>query len=324
MSVSYKDYYKLLGVERTAKTEDISKAYKKLARQYHPDLNPGDKQAEEKFKEINEAHEVLKDAEKRRLYDQLGPNWQHGQQFQGEPGFENVHFTFNGKNFDGSGFSDFFETLFGGARGAQFGGQAGPFGGQSGSRTQFGPDPFGGFSSRPRRGRDVEAELPLTLEEVQKGGSRTVSLQGPQGPKTLEVNVPAGIREGAKLRLAGQGDPAPGGTPGDLFLRVRYLPHATFRVDGENLQCDVALAPWEAVLGGKVEVPTLEGNVEMQIPAGSSSGRKFRLRGKGLGASGKRGDLLARVMIKTPAQLSDDERELWQKLAETSAFKARA
>lgn len=324
MSVSYKDYYKLLGVERTAKTEDISKAYKKLARQYHPDLNPGDKQAEEKFKEINEAHEVLKDAEKRRLYDQLGPNWQHGQQFQGEPGFENVHFTFNGKNFDGSGFSDFFETLFGGARGAQFGGQAGPFGGQSGSRTQFGPDPFGGFSSRPRRGRDVEAELPLTLEEVQKGGSRTVSLQGPQGPKTLEVNVPAGIREGAKLRLAGQGDPAPGGTPGDLFLRVRYLPHATFRVDGENLQCDVALAPWEAVLGGKVEVPTLEGNVEMQIPAGSSSGRKFRLRGKGLGASGKRGDLLARVMIKTPAQLSEDERELWQKLAETSAFKARA
>ena len=136
--------------------------------------------------------------------------------------------------------------------------------------------------------------------------------------------MPAGIREGAKLRLAGQGDPAPGGTPGDLFLRVRYLPHATFRVDGENLQCDVALAPWEAVLGGKVEVPTLEGNVEMQIPAGSSSGRKFRLRGKGLGASGKRGDLLARVMIKTPAQLSDDERELWQKLAETSAFKARA
>ena len=113
MSVSYKDYYKLLGVERTARTEDISKAYKKLARKYHPDLNPGDKQAEDKFKEINEAHEVLKDPEKRKLYDQLGPNWQHGQQFQGEPGFENVHFTFGGKSFDGSGFSDFFETLFG-------------------------------------------------------------------------------------------------------------------------------------------------------------------------------------------------------------------
>ncbi len=326
MSVSYKDYYKLLGVERTTKAEDISKAYKKLARKYHPDLNPGDKQAEDKFKEINEAHEVLKDPEKRKLYDQLGPNWQHGQQFQGEPGFENVHFTFGGKSFDGSGFSDFFDTLFGGASGAQFGGQGGsPFGGQAGGRgAQFGPDPFGGFSSRPLRGRDVEAELPLTLEEIQKGGSRTVSIQGSQGPKTLEVNVPAGIREGAKLRLAGQGDPAPGGTAGDLFLRVRYLPHAVFKVDGENLQCDLALAPWEAVLGAKVEVPTLEGHVEMQIPAGSSSGRKFRLRGKGLGATGKRGDLLARVMIKTPAQLSDAERELWQKLAETSAFQARA
>ena len=312
MAVSYKDYYKLLGVEREAKAEEISKAYKKLARKYHPDLNPGDKQAEEKFKEINEAYEVLKDPEKRKLYDQLGPNWQHGQQFQGEPGYENVHFTFNGKSFDGSGCSDFFETLFGGA--AAGGGRG----------ANFGPDPFGGFSSRPRRGRDVEAELPLSLEEASSGGRRTVTLQMPQGPKTLEVNVPAGIREGAKLRLAGQGDPAPGGTPGDLFLRVRYLPHPQFKVEGENLHCDVALAPWEAVLGAKVAVPTLEGQVELNIPAGSSSGRKFRLRGKGLGSGVNRGDLLARVMIKVPAQLSAEERELWQKLADVSSFKARA
>ena len=308
MAVSYKDYYKLLGVEREAKAEEISKAYKKLARKYHPDLNPGDKQAEEKFKEINVAYEVLKDPEKRKLYDQLGPNWQHGQQFQGEPGYENVHFTFNGKSFDGSGFSDFFETLFGGA--AAGGGRG----------ANFGPDPFGGFSSRPRRGRDVEAELPLSLEEASSGGRRTVTLQMPQGPKTLEVNVPAGIREGAKLRLAGQGDPA----PGDLFLRVRYLPHPQFKVEGENLHCDVALAPWEAVLGAKVAVPTLEGQVELNIPAGSSSGRKFRLRGKGLGSGVNRGDLLARVMIKVPAQLSAEERELWQKLADVSSFKARA
>ena len=312
MAVSYKDYYKLLGVEREAKAEEISKAYKKLARKYHPDLNPGDKQAEEKFKEINEAYEVLKDPEKRKLYDQLGPNWQHGQQFQGEPGYENVHFTFNGKSFDGSGFSDFFETLFGGA--AAGGGRG----------ANFGPDPFGGFASRPRRGRDGEAELPLSLEEASSGGRRTVTLQMPQGPKTLEVNVPAGIREGAKLRLAGQGDPAPGGTPGDLFLRVRYLPHPQFKVEGENLHCDVALAPWEAVLGAKVAVPTLEGQVELNIPAGSSSGRKFRLRGKGLGSGVNRGDLLARVMIKVPAQLSAEERELWQKLADVSSFKARA
>ena len=312
MAVSYKDYYKLLGVEREAKAEEISKAYKKLARKYHPDLNPGDKQAEEKFKEINEAYEVLKDPEKRKLYDQLGPNWQHGQQFQGEPGYENVHFTFNGKSFDGSGFSDFFETLFGGA--AAGGGRG----------ANFGPDPFSGFSSRPRRGRDVEAELPLSLEEASSGGRRIVTLQMPQGPKTLEVNVPAGIREGAKLRLAGQGDPAPGGTPGDLFLRVRYLPHPQFKVEGENLHCDVALTPWEAVLGAKVAVPTLEGQVELNIPAGSSSGRKFRLRGKGLGSGVNRGDLLARVMIKVPAQLSAEERELWQKLADVSSFKARA
>ena len=302
MAVSYKDYYKLLGVERGARAEEISKAYKKLARQYHPDLNPGDKQAEDKFKEINEAYEVLKDPEKRKLYDQLGPDWQHGQQFQGNPGFGNAHFTFNGQRFDGSGFSDFFETLFGGAGG--------------GRGAQFGPDPFGGFSSRSRRGRDVEAELSLSLEEALRGGRRAVTLQMPQGPKTLEVNVPAGIREGAKLRLAGQGDPAPGGTPGDLFLRVRYLAHPLFKVEGENLHCDVALAPWEAALGARVAVPTLEGEVELSIPAGSSSGRKFRLRGKGLGSGVNRGDLLARVMIKVPARLSAEESELWQKLAD--------
>lgn len=314
MAVSYKDYYKLLGVERGAKAEDISKAYKKLARKYHPDLNPGDKQSEEKFKEVNEAYEVLKDPEKRKLYDQLGPDWQHGQQFQGAPGFGNVHFTFNGKSFDGSGFSDFFETLFGGAAG----------GAGSGRGTQFGPDPFGGFSARQRRGRDVEAELPLSLEEVARGGRRTVTLQMPQGPKTLEVTVPAGIRDGAKLRLAGQGDPVSGGTPGDLFLRVRYLPHHLFKVDGDSLQCDVWLTPWEATLGAKVPVPTLEGQVELTIPPGSSSGRKFRLRGKGMGSGVNRGDLLARVMIKAPPQLSAPERELWQKLADTSAFQARA
>ena len=149
MAVEYKDYYKLLGVERSAGADEIARAYKKLARKYHPDLNPGNKQAEDKFKDINEAYEVLKDPEKRRMYDQLGPNWQHGQQFQGAPGFENMHFNFNGQNFDGAGFSDFFETLFGG-RGSRFGG-----------------DPFGGFrQQQPRRGRDVEAELPLTLEEV--------------------------------------------------------------------------------------------------------------------------------------------------------------
>lgn len=308
MAVSYQDYYKLLGVERNAGAEEISKAFKKLARKYHPDLNPGDKKAEEKFKQINEAYEVLKDPEKRKLYDQLGPDWQHGQQFSGrggQGGFGNMNFDFNGQNAGGADFSDFFESIFGGS-------------------ARGGAGSFGGFSQRPRRGRDVEAELPLTLEEVMQGGKRQVTLQMPDGPKTLEINVPQGIRDGAKLRLGGQGDPSPsGGQPGDLFLRIRYLPSSRFKVDGDNLHYDLDLSPWEAVLGAKVEVPTLDGQVELKIPAGSSSGRKFRLRGKGMGTAASRGDLLVRVMVDVPATLTDAERELWEKLAEISKFSPR-
>lgn len=307
MAVSYQDYYKLLGVDRNAKTEEISKAFKKLARKYHPDLNPGDKKSEEKFKEINEAYEVLKDPEKRNLYDQLGPDWKHGQQFSGaNQDFGNMHFDFNGQNMGGGDFSDFFESIFGG-------------------RGGFGGEGFGGFSQRPRRGRDVEAELPLTLEEVIKGGKRSVKLQMPNGPKTLEVNVPAGVRDGAKLRLSGQGDPSPnGGAPGDLFLRIHYTPNPKFRVDGDNLHCDVNLAPWEAVLGAKVPVPTLEGEVELKIPAGTSSGKKFRIRGKGMGPASKRGDLLVKVMITVPTTIGDEEKKLWEKLSEISSYNPRA
>lgn len=305
MAVTYQDYYKLLGVDRNATAEQISRAFKKLARQYHPDLNPGDKKAEEKFKEINEAYEVLKDPEKRKLYDQFGADWQHGQQFSGNQGFENMHFNFDGQNMGGGAdFSDFFESIFGGgSRGAS----------------------FDGFSRRPRRGRDVEAELPLTLEEVMQGGKRQVTLQMPTGPRTLEVNVPQGIKDGAKLRLSGQGDPSSsGGQPGDLFLRIRYLPNRNFKVDGENLHYELELAPWEAVLGAKVQVPTLDGHVELKIPAGSGSGRKFRLRGKGLGSPSARGDLLVKVMIDVPTELSGEEKELWEKIAETSKFRPRS
>lgn len=306
MAVSYQDYYKLLGVDRSAKPEEISKAFKKLARKYHPDLNPGDKKSEEKFKEINEAYEVLKDPEKRKLYDQLGPDWQHGQQFNrgggADQGYENMHFNFNGQDMGGSDFSDFFESIFGGRQGGG----------------------FGGFSQRPRRGRDVEAELPLTLAEVLKGGKRQVTLQMPSGPKTLEINVPAGVRDGAKLRLTGQGDPSSsGGSPGDLYLRIHYLPNPYFKVDGDNLHTEVNLAPWEAVLGATVKVPTLEGEVELKIPAGTSSGRKFRLRGKGMGTPSKRGDMLVKVMITTPATLTNEEKELWEKLSKISTYKPR-
>lgn len=307
MAVSYQDYYKLLGVDRNAKTEEISKAYKKLARKYHPDLNPGKKDAEEKFKQINEAYEVLKDPEKRKLYDQLGPDWQQGQQFNGQgTGFEDFTTGTGGGMGD---FSDFFESLFGhSARGG---------GGFSGG--------FNNFSQRPRRGHDVEAELSLTLEEVMKGGKRTITLQMPDGPKTLEINIPSGIRNGAKLRLSGQGDPShSGGSPGDLFLRVQYKPSDIFKVDGSNLHCEINIAPWEAVLGCNVPVPTLDGAVELKIPAGTSSGKKFRVRGKGMGTPDKRGDLLVKIMIVVPAKLTDEERELWQKLSEISTFKAYA
>lgn len=314
MAVSYKDYYKLLGVERSAAVEEIAKAYKKLARKHHPDLNPGDNSAEEKFKEINEAYEVLKDPEKRKLYDQLGPNWKDGQQFQGAPGFENMNFNFNGQNFGGAGFSDFFEAVFG-----QAGGRA-----QGGGRGGFGPDPFGGFSARQRRGRDVEADLSVSLEDSIKGGRRTITLTMPQGDRTLEVNVPAGIREGGKLRLAGQGDSAPGGSAGDLFLRIKYAPHSLFRTEGDNVLYDLPLSPWEAVLGTKALVPTLEGDIELNIPAGTGSGRKFRLRGKGLGSGGVRGDQMVQVQIRVPVELSPRERELWDALAAESQFIARS
>lgn len=314
MSVEYKDYYKILGVSKKASQEEISKAFKKLARKYHPDLNPGDKAAENKFKEMSEAYEVLKDPEKRKMYDQLGPGWEHGQNFRPPPGFENVHFGGGG----GGDFSDFFETLFGG-----FGGMGGPGGA---GRAGFGG---GGYTRRPRRGNDSEAVLELTLEEAYRGGRRPITLQehnpgGAPSTKTLEVNIPQGIKEGAKIRLAGQGNPGSGGGPaGDLYLRVKISPHPRFRLDGVNIVHDLRLTPWEAVLGTKARVPTLDGEVEMTIPAGVDSGAKLRMRGKGLGSGAKRGDQLVRLMISTPDELSDEERKLWEELAEKSSFSPR-
>jgi curved DNA-binding protein len=301
MGVEYKDYYKILGVDRKASHADIAKAFKKLARKYHPDLNPGDKKAEENFKELNEAYEVLKDEEKRRLYDQLGPNWQHGQQFQGGASSENFQFNFGGSGFSSGsgGFSDFFETLFGGRSGG------------------FGPDPFGGFSARQARGRDAEAECAISLEDALKGGSRQISLKTPDGPKTLNVTIPAGVREGARLRLAGQGSASMGGNnqPGDLYLRIVFSPHPLFRLEGDNIVYELSLLPWQAVLGAKMRVPTLEGEVELSVPAGTGSGRRMRLKGKGLGQAGKRGDEFVSISIRSPEKLTPRQRELWEALA---------
>lgn len=241
MSVEYKDYYKILGVGKEADKDEISRAYKKLARKYHPDLNPGNAQAEEKFKEVTEAYEVLKDDEKRKLYDQLGPNWQQAQQGGfggGNPFGGGTSYTFNGQSFDGSQFSDFFETLFGGGR-------------RSG-RSGFGGDPFGGFSSQPQAGRDVEADVQITLEDAVKGGERSISLQTGEGTKNLKVNIPAGVKDGARLRLAGQGYASPSGGPrGDLYLRVRFAPHSLFHVDGKDLTYEAELDPWQGRARGE-------------------------------------------------------------------------
>lgn len=314
MAPEYKDYYQALGVARGGDREEIAKAYKKLAKKYHPDLNPGDSAAEERFKDITEAYEVLKDDEKRKLYDQLGPDWQNASHFGGNPfgdasfGGQNARFTFNGQSFDGGGFSDFFETLFGGR---------GPTGG-TGSATggNFGADPFGFGRQQPQRGRDAEVEIEIPLESALNGGERSVTLQGPGGQRTLKVNIPVGVREGAKLRLAGQGHQgASNGATGDLYLKIRFAAHPSFSVDGKDIEYEARVMPWEAVLGGKIRVPTLEGEVELNLPAGSSSGRKMRLRGKGLGPAGDRGDLLVRVGIDSPANITEVQRELWEELA---------
>jgi curved DNA-binding protein len=333
MSVEYKDYYKLLGVAKTATQEEISKAFKKLARKHHPDLNPDDPEAEKKFKDCNEAYEVLKDPEKRKLYDSLGPNWQDGQHFQRPPGFENVHFNFGGaggQQFDAGSFSDFFETIFGGGGRAHFSQGGGPFQ-QGGGFGGFGG---GGFTRGPSRGSDATATLELTLEEAYRGGAKAITLQeqtiGPDGAprlgtKTLSVTIPAGVREGAKIRLSGQGNPGrAGGKAGDLYLKIKILPHALFKLEEGNVILDLPLTPWEAALGAKVRVPTLDGAVEMHIPAGSSSGRKLRLSGKGLGGRGQRGDQLVRLMVQVPPTATDAQKELWEKLAAASDFHPRS
>ena len=338
MSVAYKDYYETLGVSRDASQEEISKAFKKLARKYHPDLNANDEEAEKKFKEVNEAYEVLKDPEKRQRYDQLGADWEHGQNFEPPPGYENVRFTFGGQGGGtqfGNGFSDFFETIFGdlfgeaGGSGRRYQRSQGGFGGAGGpfAGAGFSQHDFGG------KGQNAESSLELSLEDAYKGGHKTITLQEqtvdqsgrPQVQnRTLDVNIPPGVVDGSKIRLSGQGSPGRGGgASGDLFLKVKLLPHSQFRVDGHNIIYELPVAPWEAALGTTVSVPTLEGRVEMKIPAGTSGGQKLRLRGKGLGRGSKKGDQLVQVVIKVPKQLSEKEKELFEQLAAESRFQPR-
>jgi curved DNA-binding protein len=323
--LEYKDYYATLGVKKDASQDDIQKAYRKLARKFHPDVNKAP-EAEVKFKEIGEAYEVLKDADKRQKYDQYGSAWKRAQQTGAPPpGWEGIHFDFGDLGgmggmggqggFGGGEFSSFFEMLFGGGRRGARGAGVG-FGGQG-----FGQD-FRGA------GNDTEATISLSLEEAVRGGKREITLTDPSTGqrKTLSVKIPEGVRAGQRIRLGGQGQPGMGGGPaGDLYLKIEIEPDPRFRVEGSDLHTAVPVAPWEAALGGDAEVQTLDGNVRVKIPPGSSSGRKIRLRGRGLPqSSGEKGDLLAEIRIVVPEKLSERERELFEQLAEASGFRARA
>jgi len=326
--LEYKDYYETLGVSRSAEKDEIQKAYRKLARKYHPDVSKLE-DAETKFKEINEAYEVLKDPDKRKKYDQFGSAWKQARQSGSPPpGWEGIPFDFSqfagqggpgggfrfeggGPGFGGSGFSDFFEMLFGGAAGGAGAG-------------------FGGRRARQqaaRKGADQETTITLSLEEAARGGQREIALTDGAGQtKKLSVKIPPGVKPGGRIRLSGQGGSGLGGGPaGDLYLRVELTPHPSLRLKGVDLHTTVPIAPWEAALGGQASVPTLDGNETIKIPAGTSSGRKVRLRGKGFprpkdGA----GDLYAEFRIVVPEKPSDEERALYEQLEEASDFDPRS
>jgi len=316
--MEFKDYYATLGVAKSASQEEIQRAYRKLARKYHPDINKASG-AEEKFKDIGEAYEVLKDPDKRAKYDRYGAAWKAAEQGGGTPppGYEDIWFDRGGAEdfmFSGtSGFSSFFEQLFGNAtrRGT----------------AQRQRDARGYAAGWSMPGADQEARLALTLEEAAHGGERELSLSSPttNQTKTYVVHIPKGIRPGQRIRLAGQGDKGMGGAPaGDLYLMVDLSPHPTFRLEGHDLYTTVPVTPWEAALGAKVTVPTLDGAVNFHIPPGSSSGRKIRLKGKGFpNAKSGAGNLYAEINIRVPEALSTEERELFEQLAKVSHFTPR-
>jgi curved DNA-binding protein len=349
MPVRYKDYYETLGVPRGASDADIKKAFRKLAREYHPDVAKNKRQAEEKFKEINEAYEVLSDPAKRKRYDELGANWQSGAEFRMPPGWESFgrgrpsagrgaaggEYEFH---FGGTGFSDFFEQLFGsmGGRGAAGFGR----GGGSGEED-----------AGAERGQDIEGDILVTLEEVMRGSVRSVSVRhavecnqcGGAGQRnrrvcqacggtgqvaktdTYQVKIPAGVTESQRLRIAGRGEAGVGGgAAGDLYLRVRLARHPDFEVEGHNLIYEAEVAPWEAVLGTNISVPTLDGQVNIKVPPGTANGQKLRVRGRGLPQRGSgSGDLIVETRVEVPQRVTDSERKLWEQLARESRFKPR-
>lgn len=312
--MDYKDYYKILGVGRNATEKEVKQAYRRLARKHHPDVNPGNPQAEARFKEINEAHEVLSDPEKRRKYDQLGAQWQQWQRTGGRPQDFDWSQWFSGQQPGGvrveyatmedleemlgglGGFSDFFRDIFGGMG-------TGP---QATTR---------GRQARTSRGQDIEHEVEISLAEASRGTSRRIEKDG----RRLEVKIPPGVHTGSRVRIAGGGAPGVGGGPsGNLYLKIKVAPHPVFRRVGDDLYCDVAVDLYTAVLGGEVKVPSLQGKVLLTIPPETQDGKTFRLKGQGmtvLSNPSQRGDLFATVHVRLPQALTAEERELFGQLA---------
>ena len=307
--MQYKDYYRILDLQRGATQGEIKQAYRKLARKYHPDVST-EREAEARFKEVNEAHEVLKDPEKRQAYDQLGAGWRPGQDFKPPPQW-GARFDF-GRGFtraEHAGFSDFFDALFGRAAGGS---------GRSGGSRQ--------------RGGDGRAPIRITLEEAYSGGPRTIHLQvsdtdafGRVDIRTqaLRVKIPAGITQGQEIRLAGKGGQGPGGASGDLYLEVQIQPHALYRLEKRDVYLDLPVTPWEAALGATVAVPTLGGDVDVKIPPGSQSGRKLRLKGRGLPGSPP-GDQYVVLQIATPRADTAAARSFYERMARELPFDPRS
>jgi len=311
---NYQDYYKTLGVEKNATQDEIQRAYRKLARKYHPDINKaGD--AEDKFKQLNEAYEVLGDPDKRVRFDQLGSGWNGQFANQSYQNGENVRYHFS--NADPEQFSDFFQNLFGGG------------GWDSRENTEF-----RGGGVRRRRGRDHETTINISLVEAYHGAKKSIELEriepGGDGrpartTRSYDISIPRGVTDGSLIRLAGQGGSGSGGAEaGDLFLRVNILPDSRFTLNGHDLATTVDITPWEAALGGKIPVPTVDGRINLAVPAGTQSGQNLRVRGKGMPlASDRFGDLLVTVRIVVPQHLTARERHLFEEMAHVSQFDPR-